>query len=203
MNDPRIIANTTAVILTGGKSSRMGSDKALLQLAGRPLLRHAIELAGAVTENVKIVGDPAKYAAFGTVVADLYHDSGPLGGIHAALASTNSDLNVILATDLPFVEPEFLRYLLAIAKETTALVTVPQVGRYFEPLCAVYRKEFAEIAAAALNRNKNKVDALFTEPATRVVNEEEITVAGFSSAMFRNLNTPEEWQQANDRFVGL
>jgi molybdopterin-guanine dinucleotide biosynthesis protein A len=152
---------------------------------------------------VKIVGDPAKYAAFGTVVADLYHDSGPLGGIHAALASTNSDLNVILATDLPFVEPEFLRYLLAIAKETTALVTVPQVGRYFEPLCAVYRKEFAEIAAAALNRNKNKVDALFTEPATRVVNEEEITVAGFSSAMFRNLNTPEEWQQANDRFVGL
>lgn len=192
----------TAFVLAGGKSSRMGSDKALLELRGRPLLRHAMDLANFVTENVKIAGDPTKYAAFGMVVSDLYLDRGPLGGIHAALAGTSTDLNLILATDLPFVEPQFLRHLIAIAAESTALVTVPQVGQYFEPLCAVYRRQFAEIAAAALANGKNKVDALFTEPATRIVCEEEIIRAGFSSVMFRNLNTPQEWQRARDGFLG-
>jgi len=193
----------TAFVLAGGKSSRMGCDKALLDVAGRPLLRHAIELVGAVTGNVRIVGDPAKYGSFGSVIRDIYHDRGPLGGIHAALDNSNTDLNLILATDLPFVEPEFLRHLIAIAEATKALVTVPQVGPHFEPLCAVYRKPFAEIVEAALSDNRNKVDALFAEVATRTVAEAEIVAAGFSPAMFRNLNTPQEWQQATDQFLGL
>jgi molybdenum cofactor guanylyltransferase len=192
----------TAFVLAGGRSSRMGRDKALLDLAGRPLLRHAIELLDAVTGNVRIVGDPAKYGSFGSVIPDIYHDRGPLGGIHAALGNSKTDLNLILATDLPFVEPEFLRHLIAIAESTKALVTVPQVGPYFEPLCAVYRKSFAEIVEVALSDSRNKVDALFAEVATRTVPEEEIVAAGFSPAMFRNLNTPQDWQRAADQLVG-
>ena len=192
----------TAFVLAGGKSSRMGSDKALLELAGRPLLRHALDMARALTENVKIVGDPAKYAAFGIVVPDVYHDRGPLGGIHAALVHSITELNLILATDLPFVEPEFLRHLITIADATKALVTVPQIGAYFEPLCAVYRKPFASIAETALSQGKNKVDALFADSRIRIVSEKEIVSAGFSFAMLRNLNSPDDFQQAERQWLG-
>lgn len=186
----------TAFVLAGGKSSRMGCDKALLEFAGRPLLRHAIELASSVAPDVRIVGDPSKYAAFGPAISDIYSGRGPLGGIHAALADSTKGLNLVLATDLPFVQPGFLRYLIAKAQATDAFVTVPQIGRYFEPLCAVYRKQFAETVEAALSKGKNKVDALFAQSPTRIVSEKEIVGAGFSSAMFRNLNTPDDMRKA-------
>jgi molybdenum cofactor guanylyltransferase len=186
----------TAFVLAGGKSSRMGCDKALLELAGRSLLERAIELANSVAKDVIIVGDPTKYGAFGDVIPDTYADHGPLGGIHGALAKSSTALNVILATDLPSVEAGFLRYLIATAETTKALVTVPQVDRYFEPLCAVYRKQFEEIAKAALARGNNKVDALFAERITHAVDGEEIVRAGFSLTMFRNLNTPDDLGRA-------
>jgi molybdopterin-guanine dinucleotide biosynthesis protein A len=189
------MTGVTAFVLAGGKSSRMGCDKALLEFRGHPLLRHAIDLAGAVSCKVRIVGDPTKYGAFGPVIADVYSERGPLGGIHAALTNSDSELNLILATDLPFLEPDFLRFLVDNAQANGALVTVPQIGSYFEPLCAVYRKRFVEIAEAALLRGKNKVDALFAPDKTEVVSDEEIVTAGFSSKIFRNVNTPDDWQQ--------
>jgi molybdopterin-guanine dinucleotide biosynthesis protein A len=75
-----------------------------------------------------------------------------------------------------------------------------------QPLCAVYRREFAEVAEQALGQGKNKIDALFTEAETRVVGPEELSQAGFSSQMFRNLNTREEFEKAatmtNEEFEG-
>ena len=189
----------TGWVLAGGKSSRMGCDKALLEFAGRPLLRHALELTSAVTTDVRIVGDPAKYAAFGAVIADIYSERGPLAGIHAALANSGTDLNLILATDLPFLEPRFLHYLIAAAQATDALVTVPRIGTYFEPLCAVYHKRFGELVEAALSKGKNKVDALFAETPTRTITEEEIVNAGFGPAMFRNLNSPDDLRHAQQQ----
>ena len=180
----------TAFVLAGGKSSRMGRDKALLQFEGKTLLERALGLARSVTAEVKIVGDPAKYRTFGLVISDIYAGRGPLGGIHAALADTDTDLNLILATDLPFVATEFLQYLIATARATDALVTVPKLGKFYEPLCAVYRRRFSDLAQEALVNGRNKIDALFSEGITHLVSEEDIVVAGFSPTMFRNLNTP-------------
>lgn len=183
----------TAFVLAGGKSLRMGRDKALLQFDGKTLLERALALASTVAAEVKIVGDPAKYGKSGPVVSDIYLDRGPLGGIHAALSDTDTDLNLILATDLPFVVPAFLQHLIATARSTGALVTVPKVGRFFEPLCAVYKQGFADVARKALVEKKNKVDALFTAEIARFISEEEIITAGFTRDMFRNLNTPEDF----------
>lgn len=173
----------------------MGRDKALLQFEGKTLLERALALASTVAARarVKIVGDPAKYGKFGAVVSDIYPDRGPLGGIHAALSNTTTDLNLILATDLPFVTPSFLQYLIATARSNDALVTVPKLGHFFEPLCAVYKQAFADVAQKALAEQKNKVDALFTTEIARLVSEEEILAAGFTPAIFRNLNTPEDF----------
>ena len=118
----------TAFVLAGGKSSRMGSDKAFLRLGDETLLSQALKLASAVVSEVWIVGDAKKFAAFGRVVEDVYRERGPLGGIHAALSSSTTELNLMLAVDLPFVTPEFLQYLLLRARESGAMVTVPRAG---------------------------------------------------------------------------
>src|SRR5260370_35613522 len=128
----------------------MGSDKAYLQLAGRSLLAHALDLARAVTPDLRFVADPETFVGFATVVPDLYPARGPLGGIHAALSNSATDLNLILAVDLPFLEPRFLHYLLAEAQSAAATVTVPSAAANLHPLCAMYRKQFVVIAERAL-----------------------------------------------------
>jgi molybdopterin-guanine dinucleotide biosynthesis protein A len=186
----------TAFILAGGKSSRMGSDKAFLRLGDETLLSRALTLARAVAGEVRIVGDAKKFADFGEVVEDVYRDRGPLGGIHAALSSSATDLNLILAVDLPFVGPELARYLLLRARESGPLVTLASAGGGLQPLCAVYRRRFAKVAEQSLEEGKNKVDLLFTTVETCLIEEDELVRAGFSAEMFRNLNTPEELEKA-------
>ena len=189
----------TAFILTGGKSSRMGRDKAFLQLGGCTLLARALEAASAITASVWIVGDAKKFAVFGPVVEDVYPECGPLAGIHAALASTHSDLNLIVAVDLPFLQPSFLHYLIAQARKSTDVVVVPKAGGGLQPLCAVYRRGFAEVAERALRAGRNKIDLLFAEVRTRVVEPEELERNGFSQEMFHNLNTRQDWEAAQMR----
>ncbi|GEM_PF-22538 len=191
-------SDVTAFILAGGKSTRMGTDKAFAALDGRTLLARALELAHSVTSDVRIVGDPAKFARFAPVVEDLFPECGPLGGIHAALRSSQSDLNLILAVDVSFVSTELLQYLLRRARSSAAAtVTVVRASGGHQPLCAVYRREFADAAEAALAAGRYKIDPLFARQRTLVIDEDELNGAGFSSNMFRNLNTPEELADAS------
>ncbi|SRR6266700_2289282 len=191
----------TAFVLAGGKSTRMGTDKALLQLGGRPLIAHAIDLARSAAEEVKIIGDADKFSQFGDVIQDVYPDRGPLGGIHAALTSTRTDWNLILGVDLPFLREPFLRYLAAAAQDSDAVVTVASAGGRLQPLCAMYRKQFGVLAEPALVSGRNKVDALFSETSVRLITEEELATNNFSSSIFRNLNAPEDWELAQQEFA--
>jgi molybdopterin-guanine dinucleotide biosynthesis protein A len=189
-----------AFILAGGRSSRMGSDKAFLELGGIPLIARVVELARNVTSDVRIIGDESRYAAFAPVVADAFYGRGPLGGIHAALRASESKWNLILAVDLPFLDVHLLKYLMTEAIASGATVTVPAMGNYFQPLCAVYQKQFAINAECALAEGRNKIDALFREVSLRTISEEELKAKGFSTSMFRNVNTPDEWETAKREF---
>src|SRR4051812_4485536 len=104
-----VVAEWTAFILAGGNSSRMGRDKATLSLQGRTLLERVRELASTVTQQVRVVGSRERYGS--AAVEDVYEARGPLGGIHAALLATKTELNLVLSVDTPFVAPEFLQYL--------------------------------------------------------------------------------------------
>jgi molybdenum cofactor guanylyltransferase len=187
----------SAFVLAGGKSSRMGSDKAFLRLGDETLLARALKAAGVVAGEVRIVGDARKFAGLGLVVEDVYRDRGPLGGIHAALSSSSTELNLVLAVDLPFVGTDFLEHLLLRARESGAMITVPRAGGGLQPLCAAYRREFAGVAEQSLREGKYKIDALFARVGTRVIEEDELLRAGFSAEIFRNLNTPEEFEKAH------
>jgi molybdopterin-guanine dinucleotide biosynthesis protein A len=184
-----------AFILAGGKSSRMGTDKAFLTRNGLSLLGHALEAARSVSEEVRIVGKKEKFAPYGPVVEDVFPDRGPLGGIHSALLSSEADLNLMLAVDMPFVLPPFLRYLAAIARATEAIVTIPRSQGRLQPLCAIYRREFAVTAEAALSAGRNKIDPLFATVRARIIEAEEWEPAGFSPNIFRNLNTPQDFHE--------
>jgi molybdenum cofactor guanylyltransferase len=194
------VKDVSAFILAGGKSARMGVDKAFLRLGEQTLLARALALAGAVAEDVRIVGERQKFLQFGRVVEDRYPGHGPLAGIHAALEQSATDLNLVLAVDLPFLEPAFLVYLCSQASQTGAVVTLPQAAGGWQPLCAVYRREFAEPALAALQKGQNKIDRLFARVETRAIGEEEVVRMGFSPGMFRNLNTPEEFERVQREY---
>jgi molybdopterin-guanine dinucleotide biosynthesis protein A len=171
----------------------MGTDKAFVKLGGRSLLERVLALAEAVSPSVYIVGSRQKFARFGSVVEDVFVGRGPLGGIHAALQSSRTEVNLILAVDLPFVEVQFLRHLLESAvTHPAAVVTAPRTSDGWQPLCAVYRRSFADLAEAALTHGKNKIDRLFADIEVLTMGERELAKMGWSPAMFRNLNTPEE-----------
>ena len=144
--------DSAAFILAGGKSSRMGEDKAFLQLGGRTLLDIARELAASVCQSVAIVGDRARFGP--DAVEDVLPDSGPLGGIHAALSRTTADLNLVLAVDTPFLDSRFLSWMLDQAASSQAVVTVPKLVSGFQPLCAVYRRSFKDTAEEALRAGR-------------------------------------------------
>jgi molybdenum cofactor guanylyltransferase len=197
-----IWSEVTAFILAGGKSTRMGTNKAFVTLDGRTLLSRVLGLARSVTPDVRIVGDPEKFAPFAPVVGDEFRNCGPLGGIHAALRASQTDLNLFLAVDLPFVTPAMLQYLITRARTSAAAtVTAARANGGWQPLCAVYRPQFADAAEKALRAGRYKIDALFNSHRTQMVSEDELESAGFSAKMFRNLNSQQELEAAQKEEV--
>jgi len=183
----------SAFILAGGKSTRMGTDKAFLEYEGRTLLARVLDLASSVSSGVWIVGSKEKFAPFAPVVEDVFRDCGPLGGIHAALLTSTTELNMVLAVDMPFVSSEFLQYLITQARGAPdAAGIIPRSSGSRQPLCAIYRREFASVAESALRAGNNRIDRLFDKIPIRVIEQEELEGAGFSPAIFHNLNTPED-----------
>ena len=174
----------------------MGTDKSLLRFGDSTLIESAVRRLRSVTSDVRIVSPRDDLTQYAPVVHDVYPDRGPLGGIHAALASSSRELNVMLAVDMPLVTTDLLRNLLAVARHSAALVTVPQTKDGWQPLCAVYRREFGPIAEKALLADDYKIDRLFKQVETHIVHGAEIESWGYSSQVFMNLNTPEDLRSA-------
>jgi molybdopterin-guanine dinucleotide biosynthesis protein A len=185
-----------AFVLAGGKSSRLGTDKAFLKFNDVTLLDHAIKTLRQVTPHIAIIGDPQKFNTHDRVLPDIYRNCGPLGGIHAALSQTSAELNLVIAVDLPFVTSDLCDFLVAKAASCNAIVTVPRTNSGLQPLCAVYRRAFVSEADSALRAGKYKIDALFSQVSVRVIDEEELGGAGFSERVFFNINTSDDLRAA-------
>lgn len=168
----------------------MGQDKAFLQVDGRMMIDHAILQAHSAADEIFIVGPKEKFGAFGRIVKDIFEDCGPLGGLHAALSRSRTNLSVVLAVDTPFIAVEFLKLLVDEAKASRKTVTVARAGGGLQPLCAVYAKDFLPIAEASLEAKKYKIDPLFPKDNTHIVDLAQHPE--FDPAMFQNINSPED-----------
>lgn len=175
-------------VLTGGNSSRMGRDKALLPYRGITLVEHVAAEVRRAAGSVVLVGPPERYKHLGfPVIGDRMPGLGPLSGIHAALDSSQAQWNLIVACDMPALDAAFLASLLDAAEQANApcLLPVSDSGRP-EPLCAVYRKDCLEIIIRALGAGVRKVtEALAGLPPVRYRTGD--------AARFQNANTPEDW----------
>jgi len=131
---------TTGIILSGGKSSRMDSDKGLLMLQGKPLIQYSIEVLKGLCDEIIICANKQGYDTFGfPVIKDVYPDLGPIGGIYTGLLNSGSESNFVLSCDMPFISSQTLIYLLS--KKNKNLVSIPIHGKnMIEPLCALYSK---------------------------------------------------------------
>ncbi len=185
--------DVSAFILAGGRSSRMGSDKALLRFEDQALLQHMLHTAAGALGNARIVGPKTAYGQFGAVIEDIYPGCGPLGGIHAALSETKTELNLMLSVDMPLMSPQFLKWLAEQAGTAQEMIVVPDAAGGRQPLCAIYRRGALGAVEEALKKGDYKIARLFAQVPTRVVKESEIVAAGFSAIIFQNVNTPEEY----------
>lgn len=186
-----------AVILAGGKSSRMGRDKAFLELDGQPLLARQIALARqAGAQEVLIAGRPdVDYAMFACpVVRDRLPSAGPLAGIESALNATRMPLLLVLAVDLPHMTASLLRELAA--RCTASLGVVPCVGGELEPLATYYPKASLSAAARLLDsslggpRTKFPSAKAFAERCIADGLVRTVDLPAADSCCFTNWNSP-------------
>jgi molybdenum cofactor guanylyltransferase len=174
----------------------MGSDKALMELGSKTLIQRACELAESVADSFSIVGAPEKLSSFGPVIPDIHPNQGPLGGLYSALSASQTDLNLILAVDLPLLTHDFLLSFRGLAEHEQIKTVVPRVGGRLQPLCAFYPRQAATEAERLLGSGISKLESLFEKVSLHVVEENEIQRLGGSPEMFLNVNSPEDYERA-------
>ena len=201
-------------VLAGGRSSRMGADKALIPFAGRPLVVHAIETLRSAGLAVSIAGARSKLTAFAPIVEDAEPDHGPLGGICAALASTTARWAVFLPVDLPLLPPALVAVLLAHACIAGAAVTVPSVNGFAQTFPVVIWRDARPALSNELRDGRGGCFSAFQAAASslgrplNVLPVECLVQCGQLShpqglppaRWFLNLNTPEDFRHAENLF---
>lgn len=185
-------------ILVGGKSSRFGRDKALLDVEGEPLaLRIATQMRPAV-ESVTLVGDPVKYLSLGLpVIPDAVADFGPLGGLLAALEDSEDEWSLVTACDMPLVTIDLFRLIIKKAADSSEDVVLPydREGRA-EPLCAVYRSTAAETIRRAVEDNIHKVMRALDGLKIAVLSPADYAAVDPEGTVFTNLNHVQDLERA-------
>ncbi len=189
---------TAGFVLTGGRSSRMGRDKALLPVGGsRPaggltMVERTAKLVRAAADSVTLIGMPERYAHLGIpAVADVVEDCGPIGGLLTALTVTQADSNLIVACDMPGLTADFLRLLVAAARESASTCLVPETASRLHPLCAVYRRGARTAVESAIAYKCFKMHDLL-----KALGAVPWSVADVS--LLRNINTPADWERVRE-----
>ena len=192
----------TGVVLAGGKSTRMGRDKASIEVGGETLAKRAVNGLWMIFHDViAAANDPAPFAGLKVRTVPDRLGSGPLAGIAAALEAASDPLIFCCAVDMPFLVPELVRHLCGLAEVEGYDIVVPRgegEGRAspVEPTFAVYGKGCLSRFQERLAAGRYKIDAAFEGLHVRVVEPEEVARHDPRRLSFRNVNTPEDLQKA-------
>lgn len=189
----------TVVIQAGGASSRMGEDKALKPFLGRPLIQRVIErLTPIASEMIVTTNRPADYEFLNMrLVADLKPGRGALGGLYTAIASAASPFVAVVACDMPFASPMLIEGARRLMVEEEADVVIAKTEAGYEPFHALYRRETCLPAIeSTMDADQWKVIAWFPQVKVRTLSPAEVKAFDPSGLCFWNINTPEEFLEA-------
>ena len=189
-------------ILAGGESSRMGREKALLEIGGEPLIVRTARLVESVTGGATVVGESAAVGALGLpMLADDWPGAGPLGAIATALRMAKSPWSLVVACDLPYLTKEWLEHLIAraAARESSADAVLAMNTRGAEPLSALYHKRAEPVVRAALERGTRKVTDGLASLRIEVIEPAEWKRFDSEGYLFKNMNSPEDYEEARAR----
>ena len=193
----------TGVILAGGKSRRMGANKALMQLGEDSLIGHIIRRMHLVTDELLLItNSPTEYAHLDLPMhADVIPNTGALGGIYTGLTSASYDAVICVACDSPFLEPKLLTYLVSVLGEYD--VVMPYTSNHndtqiiLQTLCGVYSKRCLPIIASMLQASELRVHALQEWARVQSVSPEVWQRLDPEGMSFFNINTPADFDLAN------
>lgn len=183
----------TGIILSGGKNTRMRTPKAFLEIHGKRLIDHSLSIYRNVFSEIIIVtNDAESYLQFpeATLVADIYKNKGPLGGVHAGLFFSSHSHAFVTACDMPFLNEDFIRYLLEQTHDYD--IVVPQSSDGLQPLHAVYSRRCLPAIEKRLLTNQLKIDGLFKEMRLLKIGGDQIARFGSENRLFKNINTPDD-----------
>lgn len=179
--------NITGIILAGGKSSRMGVDKGLLQLEGKSFVQHSIETLEPLVDTIIIVSSNPEYDTFGVKrVEDIITESGPVAGLHAGLTYAETEHNLVVSCDAPLVTSTLLRQLLQYENEDYDVVQFEAQGKTI-PLIALYKKRCAKKCYELLSQGEKRLRKLVSE-----INTKTIPVCDKDIPLVKNINTIED-----------
>jgi molybdopterin-guanine dinucleotide biosynthesis protein A len=186
----------SGIILAGGASARLGQDKALVEVAGRPLVERVVEVLRPLADEIVLVTpSPERLVWLGLpAVDDIYPGIGTLGGLHAGLKAIANPYGLVVGCDMPFLNRDLLAYM--ISRAVGAEVVMPRVGRFYEPLHAIYARSVLPVLEQRILDGQRRIRQACAGLRTRYIGEDEIAAYDPDHLSFFNVNTPEDLVRA-------
>lgn len=176
-------------ILAGGKSSRMGTDKALLEIDGKKFIKKLCEELDSFEEKIIARGNRSDIQDVSwDIISDIYQERGPIGGLHAVLSACKSDAMFCVSCDMPYLQMHLAKELCGYMKEgVDAVIAVTEDGRK-HPLCGVYRKTVLPVIEEQILTGNNRMMAFFDK-----ITVDFVTIQPQNSSQLKNINTPDDY----------
>ncbi|MBC7263009.1 MAG: molybdenum cofactor guanylyltransferase [Chloroflexi bacterium] len=186
----------SAVVLAGGKSQRLGVDKALLKIDGEWLLERILNTMSALSDDLLVVANarPEFAGMRARSIPDAYPDTGPLGGIYTGLRAMRYERGLFVACDMPLLNLPLLRYIILLSADFD--VVIPSTYGKTEPLHAVYSKACMRPIEKLLRSGERRIVSFFPEVRVRYVTESEVDTLDPKHLSFFNINTAEDLEMA-------
>lgn len=184
----------TGIVICGGKSCRFGNDKGLCMLGNKPMIEYAIDSLKPICSKIIISSNDPKYNHLGyKTFNDTISGIGPIGGIISALEISESEDNIIISCDMPFLNHELFKYI--IENKNDALAASPVFNEFTEPLCSYFNKRSLNMIKKFISTGHYKmIDILENINYKKIIIDDSLPF--YNVDLFHNINTPDQYEKA-------
>lgn len=187
-------------VLAGGRSTRLGVDKARVEIEGVSLLLRTVNLLKPYVDSVAVLGPAGRYEFIHEpTIQDRWPGKGPLAAILTGLERMTGEWGIFIACDLPLVDGRFIELLIRRVAASKPDAVVPRTTGGWQPLCAAYRRSSARQIREAIEEGETAIIRILPRLQVDVITPEDLAIAGMDEAIFENLNSPED----RERVLGL